>query len=223
MRIPIRSEQEAFRLTIAGAAVIAAAVLVGWLTEALIGAAVFVFALALAAIAYLRARNPDHHTPLHDAARQEHPHGALPGKRHVIVIANEALSGAELRERIVGEPNQAVEVDILAPVLTSHVHFGVSDIDRELAQARARLERSLSWAREQGISARGEVGDPSPTSAIEDELRDFGADEVIVVTHPRELETWQERRELERLRRELAVPVQHVVAGDASGGSTISS
>ena len=73
------------------------------------------------------------------------------------------------------------------------------------------LERSLAWARERRIAARGEVGDPNPTTAIEDELRDFGADELIVVTHPRDRETWQERGELARLRRELDVPVTHVV------------
>ncbi|MGO9496680.1 MAG: hypothetical protein ACLQA5_08235, partial [Solirubrobacteraceae bacterium] len=63
----------------------------------------------------------------------------------------------------------------------------------------------------------GEVGDPSPNTAIEDQLRDFGADEVIVVTHPREREAWQEHGELERLRRELDVPVTHIVVGN--GGS----
>jgi hypothetical protein len=214
MRIPIRSERDAFRVTLAGAGVIGAAVLIGWLTEAVVGAAVFALALALAAIAYLRAANPDRHTPLREATHEPHPHGAYPGKRHVLVIANEALSGGELRERIVGPGDERTEVDILAPVLTSHLHRGVSDIDRELEQARARLERSLAWAREQGIVARGEVGDHSPTTAIEDELRDFGADEVIVVTHPGEGESWQERRELERLRRELDVPVTHVVVGD---------
>ena len=107
-----------------------------------------------------------------------------------------------------------LEVDVLAPVLTSRVHFGVSDFDREVQEARTRLERSLEWVRAQGIVARGEVGDPSPTTAIEDELRDFGADEVIVVTHARERETWQERGELARLRRELDMPVRHVVVGD---------
>ena len=81
-----------------------------------------------------------------------------------------------------------------------------------------RLERSLAWARERGIAARGEIGDPNPTSAIEDELRDFGADEVLVVTHPRERQTWQERGELERLQRELDVPVTHIVAGEGEHG-----
>ena len=211
MRIPTRSEREAFQLTIAGVVVIGMAVLIGWLTEAVVGVAVFVLALVLGAIAYLRAPNPDRHAPLREAAHQAHPHRASPGKRHVLVIANEALSGDALRERIVGRDDERIDVDILAPVLTSHRHYAVSDIDRELEHARARLERSLAWAREHGVVARGEVGDPNPTTAIEDELRDFGADEVIVVTHPSEQETWQERGELERLRRELDVPVTHIV------------
>jgi hypothetical protein len=215
MRIPIRSEPEAFRLTIAAVVVVAAAVLIGWLTEALVGAAVLSLAVAVAVIAYLRAANPDRHAPLHRAAHQAHPHGASAGERHVLVIANETLSGAELRERILGPDGERTEIDILAPVLTSQLHYGVSDIDREIEQARTRMERSLAWARMQGIVARGEVGDPSPTTAIEDELRDFGADEVIVVTHHGARETWQERGELERLRRELDVPVTHIVVGEA--------
>lgn len=215
MRIPIRSEPEAFRLTIAAVVVVAAAVLIGWLTEALVGAAVLALAAAAAVIAYLRAADPDRHAPLRRAAHQAHPHGASPGERHLLVIANETLSGDELRERILAVDGERTEIDILAPVLTSQLHYGVSDIDRELELARTRLEHSLAWAREQGIVARGEVGDPSPTTAIEDELRDFGADEVIVVTHSGERETWQERAELERLRRELDVPVSHVVVGKA--------
>jgi hypothetical protein len=129
----------------------------------------------------------------------------------VLVVANVALVGPELRELIRRRGGEHVEVGVLAPVLASRIHYGVSDIDLELADGRARLERSLAWARERRIVARGEVGDPNPTTAIEDELRAFGADELIVVTHPRDRETWQERSELARLRRELDVPVTHVV------------
>lgn len=216
MRTPIRSESDAFRLTLAGTVAIGSAVLVGWLTEPLVGAAVFALAIVLAAVTYLRADNPDRRTALGDAAHEPHPHGARAGTRHVLLVANETLAGDELRERITRLDGGRVEVDVLAPVLTSHLHYGVSDIDRELAEARARLDRSLAWARGHGIVARGEVGDPNPTVAIEDELRDFGADEVIVVTHERE--TWQEHGELERLRRELDVPVTHIVVGE--GGAS---
>jgi metallophosphoesterase superfamily enzyme len=133
---------------------------------------------------------------------------------HVLVVANETLAGAELAELILQHGRAHVEVDVLAPVLASHIHYAVSDIDGELAEARTRLERSLAWAREHKLVARGEVGDPNPTTALEDELRTFGANEVIVVTHPRDRETWQERGELARLRRELDVPVTHFVVGN---------
>jgi hypothetical protein len=223
MRTPIRSESEAFRLAVATVLVFGVAVFIGWLTEPVIGAAVLALAVAVGLIAYLRAANPDRQLPLRRAAHGQHPHGPAAGTRRVLVIANEALSGTALRGRILGENREQVEVDVLAPVLTSRMHLGVSDIDRELHQARSRLERSLRWAADEGIVARGEVGDPSVMSAIEDQLRDFGADEVIVVTHPREKETWQEREELERLRRELQVPVVQleVGAGDlAEPGTT---
>jgi hypothetical protein len=136
----------------------------------------------------------------------------------VLVVANQPLAGRELRERIFEQDDGKVPVDVLAPVLTSHLHSAMSDIDGEVADARHRLERSLAWAREQGIPVRGTVGDPSPTTAIEDELRRFGADEVIVVTHPSASQTWQERGELDRLQREIDMPVTHVVVGhDADG------
>ena len=212
MRTPIRSETEAFRFAIGTVLVIVLAVLIGWLTTPLAGVAALMVAIAAAAIAYLRAANPDRQEPLRRAALAAHPHGGAPGKRHVLVIANEPLAGQALGERILGQGDEEVELDILAPVLISRLHYGVSDIDRERERARVRLQRSLRWAREQGIAVRGEVGDPSATTAIEDELRDFGADEVIVVTHSSERMTWQEREELERLRGELDVPVVQIAA-----------
>jgi hypothetical protein len=181
----------------------------------LAGVAVFVLGGGLTAIAYVHVSRADRRPVLRDAAQAPHPHGAVRGERHVLVVANQALSGTELRERILRH-GEHVELDVLAPVLTSHLHYGVSDIDRELARARVRLRRSLAWADTLDIVVRGEVGDPSPTTALEDELRDFGADEVIVVSHPPERETWQERAELERLQRELDVPVTHVTLSDST-------
>jgi len=212
--MPIRSEAEANRFVFASAGVIAVSVLLGFLTSPLIGVVFFFLALVVGALAYLRADNPDQRTPLRDAEHDPHPHGARAGTRHLLVIANETLAGDELCERIHGSDGKPVEVDILAPILTSHMHYVMSDIDSELADAQTRLRRSLEWAKDRGIPAHGEVGDPNPTTALEDQLRDFGADEVIVVTHSRDRETWQERGELDRLRRELDVPVTHVIVAD---------
>jgi hypothetical protein len=214
MRMPIRSETEANRFVFASAAVIAVSVLLGFLTTPLVGVVLFFLALVVGAITYLRADNPDQRTPLRDAEHDPHPGIARSGTRHLLVVANETLAGDELRDRINASDGRQVEIDILAPVLTSHLHYVMSDVDGELADAQARLDRSLAWAKDRGIPAHGEVGDPNATTALEDQLRDFGADEVIVVTHPRERETWQERDELDRLRRELDIPVTQVIVGD---------
>lgn len=214
MRPPIKSESDAFRLTAGLAAAVVAAILLGALTTPLVGGVIFIVAVLAWLVAYLVVARSDHRPTLAEAAQARHPHGAAPGRRHVLVVANEALAGRELLARIARDDRSRVEIDVLAPVLSSRLHLGMTDIDSEVNSARARLDLSLAWARDQGLNARGEVGDPSTTIALEDELRDFGADEVIVVTGPEDGETWQERGELERLRGELDVPVTHVVIGD---------
>jgi len=167
-------------------------VLVGWLAAPWVGAVV----LGLALLAGLVA--------LYEAAHEPHQDGVT--RHRVLVVAKEVLAGDELRE-LIGAGRQ---VEVLAPVLTSRTHLAVSDIDRECDRARECLHRSLDWLHAQGLQAHGQIGDPSTTTALEDALREFGAEEVIVVTHPREGETWQERSELERLRGELDLPVRHV-------------
>jgi GABA permease len=216
MRAPIRSETDAFRLTWLAALVALVSVLVGWLIAPLAGLALFLVVAVTVAVAYLRAPDPQRRRALQEAAHAPQARRVQAGGRHVLVVANEALAGEELRDRLRDDDGERVEVDVLAPVLTTRVHLGTTDVDAETAAARERLRRSLAWAREQRIHVRGTVGNTSPLVAIEDQLRTFAADEVIVVTHPDERETWQERGELERLREELDVPVTHVVVGDGA-------
>jgi hypothetical protein len=211
---PILSEGDAFAVTVAAAALALIGGLVGWLATPIAGVAVFVVLGLVGLAVHLRRPESDRRLPLRDAAHGAHPHGAMPGSRHVIVVANETLAGEELSRRIRELDGPRVEVDVLVPVLTSRTHLAYTDIDRELDEARERLARSLAWARESGLLAHGEIGDASPTTALEDELRNFGADQVIVVTSQSEPTSWQERQELQRLREELDIPVlQMSVAG----------
>lgn len=208
MRFPIRSEADAFRLTIATAVLAGIAVVIALLSNVLVGVVAFAVMALLALGAYLRSADGERRQPLREAAAAPHPRGGVAGARHVLVVANERLEGDELRERIVGAKDERVELDVLAPVLSSRTHLAYTDIDEGMRQARRRLERSLSWARTQGFLAHGSIGDAiSPTTAIEDQLRDFGADEVIVVTAGSGAEHWQEREQIRRLRDELDVPV----------------
>ena len=211
-RVPFGSEAGAFRFTLGVGLVIGASVFIGWVSVPAAGLGVFAAVTVSAALSRLWVALRDRPAALRQAVSEAALDGARPpAGQHVLVVANEALAGAELAELILQHSREHVEVDVLAPVLASHVHYALSDIDGELAEAHTRLARSLAWAHEHKIVARGEVGDPNPTTALEDELRTSGADEVIVVTHPRDRETWQERGELARLRRELDIPVTHVV------------
>jgi hypothetical protein len=143
---------------------------------------VFSLGVVVSATRYLYVARRDRRAVVQEAATESISQKSARRRGHVLVVANQPLAGSDLRERVLERYDGHVLVDILAPVLTSRIHYAMSDTDRELAVARDRLERSLAWAREQGAPARGALGDPSPTTAIEDELRRFGADEVIVAT-----------------------------------------
>ena len=77
--------------------------------------------------------------------------------------------------------------------------------------AHERLERSLERLRELGVTAEGEVGDADPLQAIEDGLRTFGADEVIISTHPEGRSVWLEKGVVRAARERFDVPITHVV------------
>ncbi len=207
MRFPIRSETDAFHFAIATAALAGIGIVVGAIATALVGLIVFVALALLALTAYLASADRERRQPLREAAGEAHVlRGAVADARHVLVVANEPLQGEALRARIAGGEDQRVELDVLAPVLASRTHLAYTDIDEGMRQARERLHSSLSWARTHGFLAHGTIGDASPTVSIEDQLRRFGADEVIIVTS-QEMERWQEREQLRLLREQLDVPV----------------
>jgi hypothetical protein len=218
MRVPFKTETDALRVALALGLLIAASVLVGWLTSREYGIVLFAAGVAAGVGFELSGREPAGLAALREAARAPHPHGPTGETRHVLVVAGAPLGGEELRQAL-ESAGEAVELDVLAPTMASPAHRMTSDIDRERDEARKRLDASLAWAAEHGFAARGEVGDPDPLVAIEDELRDFGADEIIVVRHPSERASWLATRMLGHLARELDVPVHEIHPHDDDEGA----
>jgi hypothetical protein len=212
MRVPFKTETDAFRVAAALGLVAGASVLVGVLTSRAYGVVLFAAGIAAGLTFELAGRETDASSALREAAHAPHRHGASGGKRHILVVAGVTLAGEELRRELGGAAG--VELDLLAPILASRSHYWASDDDREREEARERLEASLAWAAEQGFAAKGEIGDADPLLAIEDELRDFGADEVIIVRHPSERTSWLANRMLGHLASELDVPVREIVLRD---------
>jgi hypothetical protein len=132
----------------------------------------------------------------------------------LLVVANQTVGGRalmeEVRNRTKGRPN---EIRIVVPALTkSYLEHWSSDVDGAIAEAERRLDMALRAMSEAGLHASGEVGDHhDPNSAIEDTLRVFPADEVIVSTLPPEKSRWLEGGVVEKAREEVPLPVTHVV------------
>jgi hypothetical protein len=204
MRIPILTESYVFRLVL----LIAGSTALGAVSSPLAGVLLFAAGM-IAALAFEMLNPTPRRSSLREAAHAPHSRGPRGKQRHVLVVADEVLSGDELRREISKRNGAPLQLDVLAPVFSSRTHYWASDLDREIDDARRRLDASLAWLATQGLEARGEVGDPNPLTAVEDELRGFGADEVIIVTgrRVRRLETGM----LARVREELDLPVSQVV------------
>jgi hypothetical protein len=205
MKNPFRSEADAFRLVIwavvyFGAIAIAAVVGGRWW-----GLGVFVVLSAAAAFWVLRHEARERPTV---AAR---PRGAEDEKR-ILVVANETVAGAALRDAI----REAVEggranVLVVCPALNSKLRHWTSDEDRARAAAEERLGRSIAELERLGISSSGEVGDADPLQAMEDALRTFGPDLIVISTHPPGRSNWLEHGVVTSARERFVVPITHVV------------
>jgi GABA permease len=135
------------------------------------------------------------------------------GKHRVLVVANETVGGEALLEEIRGRcRNRDCEILVVTPALAgSRAAHWTSDIDEAIELARQRMELSLIAIDQLGLKARGEIGDSEPNVAIEDALRVFPADEIVISTHPRHRSRWLEHGVVERAREEIDLPITHVV------------
>jgi hypothetical protein len=103
------------------------------------------------------------------------------------------------------------QVLVIAPALNSRLHHMVSDVDGAIAAADARLKVALEYLERLGVHADGEIGDSDPLLAIEDALRSFAADEIVISTYPPGRSNWLERNLPKRAQR-FDVPIVHFVS-----------
>ena len=129
------------------------------------------------------------------------------------MVANETVGGEELLNELSAAPgacarrcSSSARVELASSGTGCRTRIGARDAAQE------RLEASLEAMRAAGIEARGEIGDGDPLQAIEDAIRTFAPDELIISTHPRgTLELARARPRRRRTRERFALPVTHVV------------
>ena len=205
MRNPLRSEADAFRfllLTIGYFALI----VIGAIIDKWVGVAVFVvLTLVVVYVAFVRGREEPQPRV---APTLTHPDD----EKRILVIANETVAGDTLHAMI-RQKSEGYRTNVLvvAPATPSPLQHLASDDEPGRRAARERVDASLTKLRGAGFSAQGQVGDPDPLQAIEDALRTFGPDEIIISTHPEGRSHWLERGIVEHARDRFAVPITHVV------------
>ena len=140
--------------------------------------------------------------------------------RTYLVVAHRTLVGERLVEHVrsIGPPDE-LRLHLVVPVHHPNDHAW-SDGEVEAAAA-ARLEEGLSLFRGLGYEVSGEVGDANPVYAVITALRDSTreCDGILVSTLPSGLSRWLHVDAVSRIRREVNLPVIHVVAREPAPAS----
>jgi hypothetical protein len=102
------------------------------------------------------------------------------GHRVLVVAVTEAT--ADSAQRIAELAGSAEDVRLVVPVPSHRLDRWLSAEDEARREAEGRLARSAGALVAAGLPVSGSVGDPDPAQALEDELRDFAADEVVLLT-----------------------------------------
>jgi hypothetical protein len=136
-----------------------------------------------------------------------------PRPRKVLVIANETCAARGVVEEVRYRGGPAVEVMVVAPALARSrlEHWLASDLERRRMDALGRLDASVQAFTAAGVPAQGALGDADPLQALDDAIRTFGPDEVVISTHPPRRSNWLERQVVTRARDRYDLPITHVV------------
>jgi len=209
MQGPLRNEQAAFRFLLVTFGAFALIVVAASIDTTL-GFITWIVLSAAAVWYYLRRRGAR-------PAQERVERVGRSGERRVLVVANEAIGTEEVFSAISTRAlSEKTRFLVVSPALTTPVAASASDREFARAAARERLDEMLARLASVGIEAAGEVGDSDPLVAVEDAVRTFHPDEIVVATPPPERSRWHEAGVVQSVSARFDVPVSHVVVASES-------
>ena len=136
--------------------------------------------------------------------------------RKLLVVATVPVADDVLRARVREHTGgEETEVRVVAPAARlSPLQWLASDEDEARADAAAVAEQSARAVGPEADLTEAEVGDTDPVQAIEDALREFPADELLVVTRPGEEANWLEEGTASEAFERFDLPVTHLVVAE---------
>jgi hypothetical protein len=130
----------------------------------------------------------------------------------VIVVPTAVIADELLQTVVWAHAGMDAEIHVIAPASNiSRLDWLTNAEDDAREDAQALADGTADTVPTENVEAM--VGDSDPLQAIEDALRTFPADEVIIITLPDESGSWLESGFGEEAQRRFALPVTHLIAG----------
>lgn len=132
---------------------------------------------------------------------------------NILVLTSEPISAEQLRSALGAhaDPAQDAQVMVVAPALhDSPLTFWVSDADDAIARAEEVRRKTVAELGDAGIAATGDTGEGDPMKAIDDALRTFPAERLVVFTREGDAQRYKEDVDVEALEQRHGLPVDRV-------------
>ena len=101
-------------------------------------------------------------------------------ERRLLVVASAEVT-PDAAERVADRAEGASDVRLVVPVPSRKLDRWLSAEDNARAEAQRRLAHAAGALVAAGLPVSGSLGDSDPAQALEDELRSYSADEVVVL------------------------------------------
>jgi hypothetical protein len=132
--------------------------------------------------------------------------------KRLLVVATALVEPSELRECLRDRAGPDTEVRVVAPASNvSPLKWLANDEDDARDEAAEIAGQAEQAAEPAAARVETEVGDSDPVQAIEDALRLFPAEEVLVVTHRGDDANWLEKDAAAAASERFGVPVTQLV------------
>ncbi|HEX2506075.1 MAG TPA: hypothetical protein VHK22_07705 [Gaiellaceae bacterium] len=132
--------------------------------------------------------------------------------RKLLVVATAPVDEETIRDQVRRRSGEEeAEVRVVAPAADlSPLQWLANEEDEARAEAEARAEETAAATDAEAARVEASAGDPDPVQAIEDMLRDFPADELIVVTREGDEASFLEQDADEAAYERFGLPVTHL-------------
>jgi Universal stress protein family len=139
--------------------------------------------------------------------------------RRMLVVITTDVADRVLRELVRSRAGDDAEMLVVAPASElSRLDWLTNAEDDARIEAAALADKTADATPTEDVEAR--VGDSDPVRAIEDALRTFAADEILVVTRPDDQAGWLEEGSGATAQARFSLPVTRVTV--AEDGSLVS-